>query len=181
MARLGSGGAGLALCAVVAYLVRNGRACRREEAVIRVQAEDFDVGAEIAAIRAEARAAGAVVSFTGIVRGGTGATAIRAMTLEHYPGMTERELERIDAEARERWPLAASLILHRFGRLLPGDNIVLVVTASSHRQAAFEAAEFLMDYLKTSAPFWKKEERAEGDGDWVEAKVSDDAAAERWS
>jgi molybdopterin synthase catalytic subunit len=149
--------------------------------VIRVQTGDFDVGAEVAAIRNRAGDVGAIVSFSGLVRGGTGKTAIRAMTLEHYPGMTERELERIEAEARERWPLSASLIVHRHGRLLPGDNIVLVVTASSHRQAAFEAAEFLMDYLKTSAPFWKKEERVDGAGDWVEAKAADDSAAERWS
>lgn len=149
--------------------------------MIRVQAEDFDVGAEIAAIRATSGDAGAVVSFTGIVRGGAGKAAIRAMTLEHYPGMTEKELERIEAVARDRWPLSASLIVHRHGRLLPGDNIVLVVTASSHRQAAFEAAEFLMDYLKTSAPFWKKEELAGGGEGWVEAKTADDQAAERWS
>jgi molybdopterin synthase catalytic subunit len=102
------------------------------------------------------------------------------MTLEHYPGMTEGELERIEAEARKRWPLSASLIVHRHGRLVPGDNIVLVITASPHRQAAFEAAEFLMDFLKTNAPFWKKEERVGGDSGWVEAKAGDDAAAERW-
>lgn len=149
--------------------------------MIRVQLEDFDVGAEIGALTAGRDDIGAVVSFTGLVRGGAGASAIRAMTLEHYPGMTERELERIEAEARERWPLSASLIVHRHGRLTPGENIVLVVTASPHRQAAFDAAAFLMDYLKTSAPFWKKEEGAAGDGGWVEAKAGDDAAAGRWS
>jgi molybdopterin synthase catalytic subunit len=103
------------------------------------------------------------------------------MTLEHYPGMTEAELERIEAEARERWPLSDCLVVHRHGRLEPGDNIVLVITASTHRQAAFDAASFLMDYLKTSAPFWKKEERAGGEGGWVEEKTSDNAARERWT
>jgi molybdopterin synthase catalytic subunit len=151
---------------------------RIEEAiVIRVQAEDFDCAAEIRALTAGRDDIGAVVSFTGLVRRGD---AIRAMTLEHYPGMTEKELERIEAEAAARWPLSASTIIHRYGRLLPGDNIVLVVTASPHRQAAFEAAEFLMDYLKTSAPFWKKEEPQEGQGDWVNAKSADDNAALRW-
>ena len=148
--------------------------------MIRVQAEDFDCGAEIGALTAGRDDIGAVVSFTGLVRRGEGAAAIRAMTLEHYPGMTEKELERIEAEARSRWPLSACTIVHRYGRLVPGDNIVLVVTASRHRQAAFEAAEFLMDYLKTSAPFWKKEELQEGEGNWVNAKSDDDAAAQRW-
>ncbi|WP_088347590.1 MULTISPECIES: molybdenum cofactor biosynthesis protein MoaE [Rhodomicrobium] len=148
--------------------------------MIRVQGDDFDVGAEIAGLTAGREDIGAVVSFTGIVRGGSGERAIRAMTLEHYPGMTERELERIEAEARDRWPLSASLVVHRHGRLMPGENIVLVVTASAHRQAAFEAASFLMDYLKTSAPFWKKEERLAGGDGWVEAKADDDAAAGRW-
>ena len=149
--------------------------------MIRVQLEDFDVGAEIRALSKGRDDFGAVVSFTGIVRRGTGEDAIRSMTLEHYPGMTEGELERIEAEARRRWPLAASLIIHRYGRLLPGDNIVLVITASSHRQAAFEAAEFLMDYLKTNAPFWKKEKRAGGESAWVEANSGDDEAATRWT
>ncbi len=148
--------------------------------MIRVQRDDFDIGAEIAAITAGREDIGAVVSFTGLVRAGTGADTITAMTLEHYPGMTEGELERIEAEARERWPLSASLIVHRHGRLVPGENIVLVITASPHRQAAFEAAAFLMDFLKTNAPFWKKEERVGGEGGWVEAKAADDAAAERW-
>jgi molybdopterin synthase catalytic subunit len=102
------------------------------------------------------------------------------MTLEHYPGMTEKELERIETEAATRWPLSACAIIHRYGRLVPGDNIVLVVTASPHRQAAFEAAEFLMDYLKTNAPFWKKQEPETGEGSWVIAKSGDDAAAARW-
>jgi molybdopterin synthase catalytic subunit len=150
------------------------------QSVIRVQADDFDCGAEIRALTAGRHDIGAVVSFTGMVRRGEGPGAIRAMTLEHYPGMTERELERIEAEARGRWPLSASTIIHRHGRLLPGDNIVLVITASPHRQAAFDAAEFLMDYLKTNAPFWKKEEPETGEGMWVGAKSADDAAAARW-
>jgi len=146
--------------------------------VIRVQQEDFDIGAEIAALKDGRTDIGAIVSFTGTVRdaGGT----VTAMTLEHYPGMTETELERIEAEAQARWPLQASLIVHRFGTLKPGDNIVLVVTASAHRDAAFDAAKFLMDYLKTSAPFWKRETGPDG-SKWVEAKTSDDAATTRWS
>ena len=148
--------------------------------MIRVQADDFDCGAEIRVLTAGRDDIGAVVSFTGLVRRGEGETAIRSMTLEHYPGMTEMELERIEAEAKSRWPLSASTIIHRHGRLMPGDNIVLVITASPHRQAAFEAAEFLMDYLKTNAPFWKKEEPQHGEGQWVGAKSADDAAAARW-
>jgi molybdopterin synthase catalytic subunit len=148
---------------------------------IRVQTNDFDIGAEMKALTAGRTDLGAVVSFTGIVRGGEGADRIAAMTLEHYPGMTEAELERIEAEARERWPLSDCLVVHRHGRLEPGDNIVLVITASTHRQAAFDAASFLMDYLKTSAPFWKKEERAGGVGGWVEETSSDNAARERWT
>ena len=148
--------------------------------MIRVQAEDFDAGAECRALAEAAGDAGAVVTFTGIVRRGAGAQAIRSLTLEHYPGMTEKELERIEAEARTRWPLTACVVIHRHGRLLPGENIVFVGAASSHRQAAFEAAQFLMDYLKTSAPFWKMEEREEGGTGWVEAKASDDAAAAKW-
>ena len=114
------------------------------------------------------------------MRGGEGETAITQMTLEHYPGMTEAELERIETEAQRRWPLQASLVIHRHGTLRPGDNIVLVVTASRHRQAAFEAAEFLMDFLKTQAPFWKKETRADGSGGWVDARECDDTALTRW-
>lgn len=148
---------------------------------IRVQTEDFDIGAEIKGLTAGRTDLGAVVSFTGLVRGGKGDDQITAMTLEHYPGMTEAELERIEAEARERWPLSACLVIHRHGRLEPGDNIVLVITASAHRHAAFEAASFLMDYLKTSAPFWKKEERSVGESGWVEEKTSDNAAKERWN
>lgn len=146
---------------------------------VRVQEQDFDLGSEVARIREGRTDIGAIVTFTGTVRGG-GTSGIESMTLEHYPGMTERELERVEAEANERWPLDASLIIHRYGKLSPGDNIVLVVTASSHRQAAFEAAEFLMDYLKTRAPFWKKEAGPDGTGNWVDARDSDDKAIERW-
>ncbi len=145
----------------------------------RVQQEDFDAAAEVAALTAGRTDIGAIVTFTGRVRGGEGGVA--AMTLEHYPGMTEAELSRIEAEAHSRWPLQASLIVHRVGELKPGDNIVLVATASAHRQAAFEAAGFLMDYLKTRAPFWKKETDASGNAVWVEARQSDDSAARRWS
>jgi molybdopterin synthase catalytic subunit len=147
--------------------------------VIRVQAEPFDAGAEIAALTAGRTDIGAVVTFQGLVRASEGEAAIAALTLDHYPGMTERELERIEAVAGERWPLQASLIVHRHGRMAPGEPIVLVVTASAHRRAAFEAAEFLMDWLKTRAPFWKKVETVDRER-WVAAKASDDAAAARW-
>ena len=145
---------------------------------VRVQREDFDTGAEIKRLTAGRTDIGAIVTFTGTVRGGE--NGIAAMTLEHYPGMTETELERVEAEARSRWPLQASLIIHRYGELRPGDNIVLVIAASPHRQAAFQAAEFLMDYLKTRAPFWKKEAGANGHGEWVDARESDEAAKTRW-
>src|SRR5262249_17849877 len=127
------------------------------EAMIRVQRENFDSGAEIAALTRGNHAIGGIASFIGVVRAGAGAEKIGAMTLEHYPGMTEKQLGEIEAEARRRWMLEASLIIHRYGRLEPGDRIVLVVTASAHRQAAFEACEFLVDWLKTKAPFWKLE------------------------
>jgi molybdopterin synthase catalytic subunit len=146
--------------------------------VIRVQQEDFDIGAEIAKLKAGRTDIGAIVTFTGTVRDQDG--AVEAMTLEHYPGMTERELERIEAEAHARWPLQASLIVHRYGALKPGDTIVLVVTASEHRDAAFDAAKFLMDYLKTSAPLWKREE-GPGGSRWVEASEGDTAARLRWT
>jgi len=146
--------------------------------MIRVQTEDFDIGAEIAGLKADRTDIGAIVSFTGTVRDADG--AVREMTLEHYPGMTETELEKIEAEAHTRWKLQASLIVHRVGTLKPGDNIVLVITASAHRDAAFDAAKFLMDYLKTSAPFWKRESGPSGSR-WVEAKASDDDAATRWT
>lgn len=146
---------------------------------VRLQREDFDVSAEVAALTRGRTDIGAVVNFIGICRAGPDDDRISAMTLDHYPEMAQAELERIEAEARERWPLQGVAIIHRHGRLVPGDNIVLVVTASMHRQAAFEAASFLMDYLKTRAPFWKKEERASGTG-WVAAKDEDDAAVARW-
>lgn len=144
---------------------------------VRVQEADFDPGAELDALAAGDAETGAVVSFTGLVRGGGG---IEAMTLEHYPGMTEKALEAIEAEAHDRWPLQASVVIHRVGPLAPGARIVFVATASRHRAAAFEAAEFLMDYLKTRAPFWKKETMADGSARWVDARESDDGAAARW-
>jgi molybdopterin synthase catalytic subunit len=147
---------------------------------VRVQQADFDIGAEVKAMTTGRTEVGAVVTFTGTVRNGSPSHPITAMTLEHYPGMTEAELARVETEAHERWPLQASLIVHRVGELQPGDNIVLVVTASAHRHAAFEAAEFLMDYLKTRAPFWKKETASDGSGAWVDARESDDSAVKRW-
>ena len=149
--------------------------------MIRVQQEDFDIGAEIERLRSGRTDIGAIVSFTGTVRDTAKGVRISEMTLEHYPGMTEKELERIESEANARWPLQASLIIHRFGPMKPGENIVLVVTASPHRKAAFEAAQFLMDFLKTDAPFWKKEAGPDGSGgDWVDARESDDDALKRW-
>lgn len=147
--------------------------------MIRVQTEDFDPGVEIARLHQGRADIGAVVSFTGLVRGESHGEKLESMTLEHFPGMTERELARIADEARMRWSLNAVSIIHRVGELKPGERIVLVVTAAAHRAAAFEAAEFLMDYLKTRAPFWKRELRASGEY-WVEARESDDTAAERW-
>jgi molybdopterin synthase catalytic subunit len=147
--------------------------------MIRVQQEDFDPGVEIAALTAGKTRIGGVASFIGLVRDLADGDDVAAMTLEHYPGMTERQLEEVEAEAHRRWPLDASLIIHRYGRLEPGERIVLVVTASSHRKAALESCAFLIDWLKTQAPFWKLE--ATGDGErWVEARTSDDEAAERW-
>jgi molybdopterin synthase catalytic subunit len=145
--------------------------------MIRVQQEDFDIGAEIAALKAGRPGIGAVVAFLGTVRDQDG--AVDELSLEHYPGMTERELERIETEARARWPLQDALIVHRVGTLRPSDNIVLVLTASAHREAAFAAAEFLMDYLKTRAPFWKRETGPSGSR-WVEADTKDDTASARW-
>src|SRR6185437_9579633 len=147
--------------------------------MIRVQREDFDPAAEMARLVAVNRRIGGIVSFVGLVRDMAGDEPIDAMTLEHYPGMTERKLAEIEAEASRRWPLEASLILHRYGRLLPGERIVLVVTASAHRMAAFESCAFLVDWLKTKAPFWKLEETPRG-GHWVEARGEDEAAARRW-
>ena len=147
---------------------------------IRVQAEDFDVAAEIASLCEGRRDIGAVTTFTGLCRDEGGRLA--ALELEHYPGMAEAELARVAGEAAARWPLQGATVIHRFGKIRPGENIVLVVMASAHRRAAFEAAEFLMDYLKTRAPFWKREHLLDGStGTWVEAKDTDDAAAERWS
>ena len=146
---------------------------------IRLQEADFDTAREIAAISRGRTDIGAVVTFSGICRGGEGGDAIAALTLEHYPGMAEAEIGRHAEEALQRWPLTGLTVIHRYGRIVPGENIVLVVTASSHRDAAFEAAEFLMDYLKTKAPFWKREEGAGGSA-WVDAAAHDDAAAARW-
>jgi molybdopterin synthase catalytic subunit len=146
---------------------------------VSVQRKDFDIAAEMALLTDANPEIGAVVSFTGLVRRTTPGGPIAAMELEHYPGMTERALEEIVAEARARWPLQGVRVIHRYGPLAPGARIVLVLTASAHRQAAFEAAEFLMDYLKTRAPFWKKETGADG-GRWVDARDSDTSAADRW-
>jgi len=148
--------------------------------VIRVQREEFDVGAEVARLTRGNHLIGGVACFVGMVRETVGEEAINAMTLEHYPGMTEAKLAEIEAEAGRRWPLEASLIIHRYGRLEPGEQIVLVITASAHRQAAFEACEFLVDWLKTKAPFWKLEETASGPR-WVEAERQDDKAAAKWA
>ncbi len=144
----------------------------------RVQRADFDIGAELAALRAGRHDIGALVSFTGLVRD-LGEGALREMELEHYPAMTEKALAAIEAEALARWPLRASLILHRFGPLAPGEQIMMVATAAAHRAEAFAAAEFLMDYLKSRAPFWKKETTAAG-GVWVDAREADEAALARW-
>jgi molybdopterin synthase catalytic subunit len=146
---------------------------------IHVQREDFDVSDEIAAITAGRTDMGAVVTFTGVCRDEDGRLA--ALELEHYAGMAEAEIARVAGEAGARWPLQGATVIHRYGRITPGENIVLVVTASTHRRAAFEAAEFLMDYLKTRAPFWKREHLADGgSGGWVEAATQDDDAVERW-
>lgn len=147
--------------------------------VIRIQREDFDLNAEIAALTAGRSDIGAVVSFAGLCRSEGG--ALTALELEHYPGMAEAEIGRVAQEATERWPLTGLLAIHRYGLVRPGEQIVLVAAASAHRRAAFEAAEFMMDYLKTRAPFWKREHLADGTtGGWVEAKTGDDEAAERW-
>ena len=147
---------------------------------VRIQREDFSAAAEIAALTEGRTDVGAVVSFTGLCRdeGGT----LEALELEHYPGMAETQVARVVEEAQARWALQGATVIHRFGRIRAGENIVLVATASAHRSAAFEAAEFLMDFLKTRAPFWKREHRRDGTiGGWVEAKAEDDAAADRWS
>ncbi len=148
--------------------------------MIRVQKHDFDAGAEIAALSRGRHGIGGICAFVGRVRDVAGDAEIEAMTLEHYPAMTEKALAEIEAQARSRWPLQETLIIHRYGRLEPGDNIVLVVAASAHRDAAFEACRFLIDWLKTKAPFWKREETAEG-GKWVDARAADEEAARHWT
>jgi molybdopterin synthase catalytic subunit len=147
--------------------------------IVRIQAEDFDTGAEIARLTAGRTDIGAVVTFSGLCRDEAG--RLTALELEHYPGMAEAEIARIADEAVRRWPLTGLAAIHRYGRITPGENIVLVIAASAHRQAAFEAASFMMDYLKSRAPFWKKEHRRDGSASgWVEAKDADDHAAARW-
>lgn len=148
--------------------------------MIKVQRETFDLGKEVDAMTANRTDLGAVVSFTGYVRDFNEKPDVTALTLEHYPGMTEQALQQIVQEAEQRWPIQATRIIHRIGRLEPGDPIVLVVTASAHRQAAFDACNFIMDFLKTRAPFWKKEHTRHGDY-WVSARHSDDEAASRWA
>jgi molybdopterin synthase catalytic subunit len=150
------------------------------QVTIRIQDADFDIAQEIAALTRGRVDVGAVVSFSGICRGSEGGERIAALTLEHYPGMAEAEIKRHADTAASRWPLTGLTVIHRVGRLTPGDNIVLVLTASQHRQAAFQAAEFLMDYLKANAPFWKREESSSG-ASWVEARHHDDDAAARWT
>ncbi|NQW12545.1 MAG: molybdopterin synthase catalytic subunit MoaE [Alphaproteobacteria bacterium] len=146
---------------------------------VRVQEADFDIGAELASLTAGNTAVGGLGVFVGLVRDVADGTGVSALTLEHYPGMTEKALEGIEAEARDRWPLEDTLIIHRVGRMLPGDNIVLVACTSAHRQAALDATTFLIDWLKTKAPFWKREETDQGER-WVDARESDDQAAARW-
>jgi molybdopterin synthase catalytic subunit len=149
---------------------------------IKVQTEDFDIGAEIAALTDGRTDIGGIGCFVGTVRADArgGGSAVVGMTLEHYPGMTERAIGKIADQAAERWPLLGCTIIHRVGVLRPGENIVLVIAASSHRQAALDATAFLIDWLKTKAPFWKREDFADGEGAWVDAREADDAAASRW-
>lgn len=148
--------------------------------LVRVQADDFDAAAEATRLTAGRKDVGALVTFTGLCRDEAG--TLEALELEHYPGMAEAELTRIAREAADRWPLTGLTVVHRFGKIPPGENIVLVIAASAHRRAAFEAADFLMDYLKTRAPFWKKEHLSTGgSSNWVEAKATDDKDAARWT
>lgn len=147
--------------------------------MIRVQTDDFNVGKELESLSDGNLGVGGVCCFVGLVRDIAGEETVNAMTLEHYPAMTEKALAEIEAEARERWPLEETLIIHRYGRLEPGERIVMVATASQHREAAIEACHFLIDWLKTKAPFWKLEETSDG-GKWVDARSSDDDAAARW-
>jgi molybdopterin synthase catalytic subunit len=148
---------------------------------IRVQSQPFDVGAELAALSGGRTDIGGIGCFVGTVRDSAGGHAITAMTLEHYPGMTERAMDTIARQAEARWSLLGCTLVHRVGRLLPGDAIVLVLAAAAHRQAALEATAFLIDWLKTGAPFWKQESFADGTSAWVAARAEDDAAAARWS
>ena len=150
------------------------------KATVRLQREPFDAAAEAAELTRGRVDVGAVVTFTGVCRGSERGEPIAALTLEHYPGMAEAEIERHVAEAANRWPLLGVTVIHRHGRIVPGEDIVLVVTTSSHREAAFAAAEFLLDYLKTRAPFWKQVETTSGKT-WVDAKADDDDAAARWN
>jgi len=147
---------------------------------VSVQQHDFDPGVELSALTDGRTDIGAAVSFVGLVRDIHGGESVSALTLDHYQGMTERELEKIADEAADRWPLDDIRIVHRFGRMLPGERIVLVIVLSAHRRAAFEACDFIMDFLKTRAPFWKREETPDGGDKWVTAKASDDADADRW-
>ncbi|MCL6556491.1 MAG: molybdopterin synthase catalytic subunit MoaE [Burkholderiales bacterium] len=147
--------------------------------MVRVQQADFDVGAELARLRADRRDIGAIAAFVGLVRDMSEGSEVREMVLEHYPAMTQKALEEIVAEARRRWDIADALVIHRVGRLLPADQIVLVAVSGAHRGDAFAACEFIMDYLKTRAPFWKKEQTPAG-ARWVEARETDEAAAARW-
>jgi molybdopterin synthase catalytic subunit len=147
--------------------------------MIRVQTEDFDIGAEISRMTAGNAEIGGLASFVGLVRDYAGDEKISSMTLEHYPGMTEKQLAKLEAEARERWELQDVLIVHRYGTLNPGDRIVLVVTASAHREASLESCQFLIDWLKTKAPFWKLEDRESG-AQWVESRDEDSVSADKW-
>jgi molybdopterin synthase catalytic subunit len=147
--------------------------------VVRIQTEDFDAGREIAALRQGNRSIGAIASFIGVVRDVNDGNMVAGMTLEHYPGMTEKSIAEIIGQAKSRWSMFDALVIHRVGRLKPLDQIVLVVVTGAHRGDAFAACEFIMDYLKTRAPFWKKEQTPDG-AHWVEARTSDDVAAERW-
>lgn len=149
-------------------------------ATVRVQSDPFDVGYEIAQLTAGRTDIGGIGCFVGITRGSAGSDTLASLTLEHYPGMTERALAQIAAEAEARWDLLGCTVVHRFGRLLPGDPIVLVLAASAHRNSALAATSFLIDWLKTRAPFWKQEEQTNGTAGWVEARAEDDEAAARW-
>jgi len=162
------------------YITRMTGSSATISTTVRLQREPFDIAAEAAKLTRGRTDVGAVVTFTGICRGAEGEEPIAALTLEHYPDMAEAEIMRHVEEVCARWPLLGVTVIHRYGRIVPGEDIMMVVTASSHREAAFAAAEFLMDYLKTRAPFWKQVEKASGNT-WVDAKATDDAAAARWN